>query len=206
MGGSGFARDGHVKRVGEAGGHAVGVSAAAVAQARARTRLGDALQQAHHGVGHLGAEHFARGRTELVEDHAVGVFDAQDDDGLGVEPLVAKGRVGADELKNAHVDSSEGDRRHDRNVGLHAQVLGELGDRRWADLLHQVGRDGVDRAREGLLQGQHAAVLVVGVAGAPGFRQAVLASFDAGLDVGHLHAGRELFVGDGGGVDKRLKR
>ena len=167
LGGARLARNRHVKGVGKARSHSVGVAAAAVAQARAGSKLGNALKQACHGVGNLGAEDLARDRTKFVEHHAVGVFDAQHDDGFRIQPLVAKSGVGANKLKDAHVDGAQCDGRNYRDVRLHSQVLCQL--RNWgrANLLHEVGCDGVDRAGQGLLEGKHSAVLVVGIAGAP---------------------------------------
>ena len=108
MCGACFTRDRHVKRIREARGYTIRVAAAGVAKARAGSALSNALKQVDHGVGNLGAEDLARSGAELVEHDAVGVLDAQDDDGLGVEALVAKGGVGSNKLINTHVDGTEG--------------------------------------------------------------------------------------------------
>ena len=167
LGGARLARNRHVKRVGKARSHSVGVAAATVAQACTGSKLGNALKQACHGVGNFGAEDLSRGRPKFVEHYAVGVFDAEHDNGFRVQSLVAKGGVGANKLKDAHVDRTQRDGRNDRNVRAYAQVLRQLSNWGRTNLLHEVGGNGVDRAGQGLLEGKHSAVLVVGIAGAP---------------------------------------
>ncbi|VUD73772.1 hypothetical protein MET9862_04392 [Methylobacterium symbioticum] len=132
-----------------------------------------------------------------VERLRLGPADRVDREGLERRAVGEHAGIGAGHLKQRHLGRSERQARHVRQVRGDAELARGRDHRRNAELVAELGGDGVDREREGGAQGQRSAEAVVGILRLP------VADLDRAV---HQHGIRAQPLRIGGEIDEELEQ